>query len=268
MDAPEKRYHVPAVARVMSLIELLADVRGPMGVSAIAAQLGIPKSSCYTILSTLQECGYAARHHDQRWSLTLKSYAVGNRVAASFDLLAPARPILETLVEETGLTAHLGLYDDTGVSYALKVDSPGMVRFDTFPGKAASLHLTAIARAIAANLPADELAQLLRSHPFEGGTERAPHTEEEFAVILERTRRMGVAFEDEEETEGVCCVAAPVFGGDGHVRAAVGSTALTSQVRAITVESLGEQVRAAAGEVTRALGGTPDETKPMTIPVR
>src|SRR3954451_22422406 len=135
-------YFVPAVARALALIELLATKSAPQGVTAIAAELGIPKSSCFSILSTLESSGYARGHADQTCSLTLKPYAVGTRVAANFDILTIAKPVLEQLAEQTGMTAHLGLVDDAGVSYAQRVDPAGFIRFDTSPGKPASLHLT------------------------------------------------------------------------------------------------------------------------------
>jgi DNA-binding IclR family transcriptional regulator len=248
------KYFVPAIARALGVIEYLSTQDGPLGVTAIAAELGIAKSTCFSVLSTLETAGYVRRGHDQTWALTLKPYVVGTRVAARVDVLSLAKPVLEQLAGATQMTAHLALADDATVTYAQKVDAPGLIRFDTYPGKDASLHLTAVARAIAAHMDPDRLARRLESYSFEGGTARAVHDADEFRVRLARVRRLGYAFEDEEETEGVCCLAAPVFGADGSVRAAVGLAALTSQIRSASLDATAEQVKLAASTIGDSLG--------------
>ena len=71
------RYRVPAAARTLSLLEFLASAREPQGVSAVARRLGIPKSSCFALLSTLEEADYVRRNARDEWALTLKIYHVG-----------------------------------------------------------------------------------------------------------------------------------------------------------------------------------------------
>jgi DNA-binding IclR family transcriptional regulator len=195
-----KSYHVPAVARALSIIEFLADYREPQGVSAIARGLGIPKSSCFTILSTLESEGYV-------------------------------EPILESLRDKTGLTTQLALFDGRTVRYALKVEPPqSFVRFNTDPGHLASWHLTAAAKAVAAMLPRNELETALRNYKFEGGTERAARSRSAYNAQLDRTRELGYALEDQEETMGVRCVAAPVVDASGRCVGAISVTGLVTQL--------------------------------------
>lgn len=252
-DGSEPHYAIPAVERALGVIELLAGRSERLGVTAIARELGIPKSSCFSILSTLETAGYVMRQSDQTWSLTLKVYFVGMRAGQSVDILAVAKPVLERLAAKTQLTTHLGLRDGAGVVYAQKIEPPGFVRFETYPGKRASLHLTALARAIVANLPAAEQEQILHGYRFEGGTTRAVTARKEFDRLLGETCRHGYAFEQEEETSGVSCVAAPVFGHSGAVVAAVGVTGLASQVKPASVDELAAQVMADAHAITELL---------------
>ncbi|MCW2950999.1 MAG: hypothetical protein JWQ48_169 [Conexibacter sp.] len=243
------KYYVPAVGRALQIVELLAQSGEPLGVSAVARELNMPKSSCFNVLSTLEACGYVKRHADQTWSLTLKVVVVGAQAGRSLDVLSFAKPVLERLAHSTGMPAHLALPDQSGVVYAEKVDAPGFIRFETYPGKQASLHLTALARAIAAHLETDDLGRLMDRHQFEGGTERAVHSREEFVKRLQETRDRGYAYEQEEETLGVCCVAAPVFDGGRHVLGAVGVTGLSAQLGPDHVDEIGGQVTAAAAEL-------------------
>jgi IclR family transcriptional regulator, acetate operon repressor len=71
---------------------------------------------------------------------------------------------------------------------------------------------------------------------------------------------VGYAFEDEEETDGVCCIAAAAFGLDGRVVGAVGTTALSSQIKAASVESVARRVQAAADEISSAYANSVPST--------
>lgn len=253
-EALATRYRVPAAARALALLEFLADQSDPFGVSVIARRVSIPKSSAFSLLLTLEEAGYVRRNEHDQWALTHRLYHAGMRAARNLDILAIAPPILRNLCAKTTLTAHLAIFERDEAVYALKAETVGMVRFDTYPGKPAALHLTAVGRAIAAVLPEDELANLLDGYDFSGGTHRALRTLDEFAKALEDVRSQGFAFEDEEETTGVSCVAAPVTYAEGQSVAAIGVTALAAQIDELTLGSVGKSVIDAAASLSHLLG--------------
>ena len=185
------------------MIELLAEAKGAHGVSEIARQLSIPKSSCFGLLTTLEAAGYARRNANEEWSATLRVYHVGIATARKVEVLVVAQPIVDELCDSTGLTAHLGVFDGRSVTYALKAEPPaGLVRFDTYPGKPASLHLTAIGRAIAAALPSRELESLLDGYDFSGGQNSRIRSRSGFLAELEIVRNQSYAFEDEKKRWG------------------------------------------------------------------
>jgi DNA-binding IclR family transcriptional regulator len=247
------RYRVPAAARTLALLEFLAGAREPHGVSALARRLGIPKSSCFSLLATLEEAGYVRRTANDEWTLTLRIYHLGLSAAQNVDILLVALPILNELCDSTGLTSHLGIFEGGSIVYALKVDPPeGMVKFDTQPGKVASVHLTAIGRATASVLADRDLDQLLDGYEFVGGDNSRIHNRESFMAELHRVRQRGFCFENEEETFGVSCIAAPVSYGAGE-GAAVGITALTVQVQEQSVESISSRVMRAAASLSALL---------------
>jgi DNA-binding IclR family transcriptional regulator len=225
-------YRAPAVARALALIEFLADSPEPQKLSTIARELGAPKSSCFTILSTLETAGYVRQDEgDDAWALTLRLYYLGMKTAEAADVVPIAEPLLERLRDKTRMTTHLGLIDDSRtIRYALKVNSQNFVRFDTDPGTRASLHLTAIARAILANLPRDARDNMLRGYRFEGGTERAFRSKREFDAELDLVRERGFALEDQEDFLGVRCIAAPVFASGDRCIGAVGVLGLVAEL--------------------------------------
>jgi DNA-binding IclR family transcriptional regulator len=248
------RYRVPAAARTLAVLEFLSTAREPQGVSAVARRLRIPKSSCFALLSTLEEAGYARRNARDEWALTLRIYHVGVSAAQNVDIMVVAQPILNDLCDATGLTAHLGLFDGNSIIYALKVDPPGrMVKFDTYPGKQASAHLTAIGRAVASVLSERDLEALLDGYEFTPGDNSQIRDRDSFMAELQAVRRHGFAFENEEETFGVACLAAAVLYAGGAAAAAVGVTALAPQIHEASVETVSAQVMKAAGWLSALL---------------
>jgi len=245
------RYRVPAAARVLTLLEFLAAAPEPLGISATARQLGIPKSSCFALMTTLEQAGYARRNDRDEWTPTLRVYHVGVSAAKNVDLQVLAQPLLQELCEETGLTAHVGLFDGSSILYALKAEPPaGIVRFETHPGKRASPHLTAIGRAVAAAMGKGDLDVLLDGYQFTGGEHPKIRSRSAYVAEIRRVRARGYAIEDQEETSGVVCVAAPVFYASP---AAIGVAALAGQIQEKTFEAVIESVTGAADRLSRKL---------------
>ena len=251
------RYHVPAIERAVAVLELLAENRDDPTLSQIARELGIPKSSCLTILSTLESVGYVTRDARDVWSLTLRMYHIGMKRARSLDILTLARPVLQKLRDKTGLTTHLALADPQGAVYALKVNAPGLIQFDTYPGKRASLHLTAVGCLVAAYMSPEQRRSCLANYRFEGGAGSAISSRKAFAERLNDVCARGYAFEDGEEVAGVRCIAAPVLDHAGRIVAAVGITGLIEQVRDRCVPELALETISAGRALAETLDGQP-----------
>jgi DNA-binding IclR family transcriptional regulator len=67
-------------------------------------------------------------------------------------------------------------------------------------------------------------------------------------------RERGYAIDDEENSLGARCIAAPVFDHLGRVVAAVGVSGSTGQVNRASVKKIAEMVRASALKVSHHLG--------------
>jgi IclR family acetate operon transcriptional repressor len=71
---------------------------------------------------------------------------------------------------------------------------------------------------------------------------------------LQAIREAGVAYDREESAVGVVCAAAPVFGADGLVVAALSATGRTER---LDIERMAPAVRTAALTLSRALAAGP-----------
>ena len=71
-------------------------------------------------------------------------------------------------------------------------------------------------------------------------------------------RRLGYTWEMEEGEMGVACVAAPLFGQQGEVVAAVSATGTIQQIPKNRVATTGALVKKYAHLMSARLGGSPD----------
>jgi DNA-binding IclR family transcriptional regulator len=255
-DTRAERAPSPAVDRALTILETLVTSESPLTLTALAAAAGVPLATCASIVQTLEQRGYAARRVVGRshfWRPTLKLNGLAAELVRRVDLSTLAQPFLRRLVEETQMPAHIGVLEGTLVIYAAKVGAPGMVQFNTYPGKTAPYNLTALGRAIAAYLPEERLTPLL-SHLVTGSGPRAKRvSEQEMRAELAAIRERGFSVEDEEEDAGIGCVAAPFFDAHDQVVGSIGVTGFVDEVRGGKLDKNAAAVLRQSRELSREM---------------
>jgi len=238
----------PSTDRALTVLETLIGAEEPLTLTALAREARIPLATCAAIVQTLEQRGYATRRIVGRshfWRPTLRLYSLSTRLIRAVDPSQTAQPHLRRLCDQLGLPAHLGVLEGRNVVYVAKAAAPGLIQFDTFPGKVSAFHLTALGRAIAAHLPAAELRVLTAgSLPGGAGPKSRGSGARWLKAELDLTHDRGYAVEDEEEQADIGCIAAPVFDAAEHVAYAVGVTGFAREL-------LGEKLDAAVDAVTR-----------------
>lgn len=255
-DSNPDRAPSPAVDRTLTVLEMLAASETPMTLSALAAAAGVPLATCASIVQTLERRGYAARRVVGRshfWRLTMKLNGLAAELGRRVDLPSLAQPFLRRLVDETRMPAHIGVLEGDLVIYAAKVGAPGMVQFNTYPGKTAPYNLTALGRAIAAHLPEDQLEPLL-SRLAPGAGPRAKRVSMlDLRTRLATVRELGYAVEDEEEDAGIGCIASPFFDAQDNVVGSIGITGFADQVRGANLARNAKSVVRMGRELSREM---------------
>lgn len=215
-DEPTKvKYSAPAIGRAFELIELIAANKSAK-FTEIVQKLGIPKSSAHVILANLEDLGYIYRDSEANYRLTAK---LKNLMVTSFDgqdsneiVRIAAKKHLIKLKDETGLSVHLAMRDGVNVLYLEKIEADNFIRFDTYIGKRAPLHLTAVGKAILSAMSMDNVSVLADSFNFKEGPKGTLKNLDELSKQLEAFRKLGYAIEDQEEAAGVRCIAAHLPG--------------------------------------------------------
>ncbi len=236
------------------MLELLSDSPQGMKFADVCTQMSLAKSSAFVLLENLETLGYIEKTAEGRYRTTLRLFQLGSKVLNHLDIRQIALPHMSALRNKTGFPVHLAVIDGADVVYLEKVETSGFVRFDTYIGKRAPVHLTAVGKAIAAYLPEHQVEHIIAARGLGGGTEKAVTTPAEFKESLRAIRQLGYALDDEEEVLGVRCIGAPVRDHTGKVTASISIIALHRELPAARFSTYSEQVIEAANRISAALG--------------
>lgn len=235
-----------AAGRALTLAEL-----------SVAADLN--KATTLRLLAPFCDTGLVARGPDGRYRLGVRSATLGEAYLAGLDLRAVAVPILDRLVQRTGETAHVVVFDEPDVVYVQKVDSPSAIRMHSRVGARMPAHCTGVGKAMLAHLPAPVVDRVI-AHGLPARTPRTLTDPAALADDLERIRARGWAIDDVENEPEIRCVAAPIFDRSGAVTAACSLSGPQSRITRQRTKELGPLIAAAAAEISRQLGA-PDLTE-------
>jgi DNA-binding IclR family transcriptional regulator len=247
----ERSSSVPALDRALTVLECIAQSRKGFSVSELSRRLTLPKSSVHLILRTFERRGYLQKQRTGgRYRFGMKLMSLGHLALDGVELRDEARPILERLVRETGLTAHLGILERGEIVIIERIDAASPIRVVSFVGRRMKLHSTAVGKALAAFLPRAEIDAQMAQAPLEPQNERTIASPEAFQRELDQIRGRGYAFNDEEDELGVRAVGAAIRDADGASLAAVSVVGTTGQLPLERVEAVGVAVREAANEIS------------------
>ena len=256
-DMSRRDYHVPNLDRALCIMEKLAEAPRGLNRNEIAAATGCSPNMVYRIMMTLTDAGWSYRNADTgvyRLSRRLLDLAVAG--SDEYSLSAAAWPEMCALRDETGVTVMLGTITSSGEGLLLETaESRAPLRFSVDRGfRTSDLHGGAGWKSIMAFLPEDERDSLLGRLSYRRVTATTITSRAALEKALERVRTRGYAEDDGELTEGVHCLAAPIFDRTGRP---VGTLSLSAPAEQLPVRDFGKRARAvmaACAAVSAKLG--------------
>ena len=244
-----------AVERALSIFELIAESQNGLSNSDLSRRLQIPKSSASYILRVLEKRHYLQRDERGKYRLGLKLVSLTRDALTHLDIREIAKPILEQFLQKSRLAeAHLAVLDNGRAVYVEKVESQSFVKMDIWVGHRLPIHTTAIGKALVAYLPESETLQILSLRGMEKKTRKSINNPQKYLRELEKVRQFGFAIDDEENAEGVRCVASPIFDANGKVTAALGTSTIIMQLNETQLPKVVEMIKDAAAKVSQRLG--------------
>ncbi len=247
------QYILQSVDNALQLIEILCETE-EIGVTQIAKELGIGKSTAFRLLATLENWGYIRKNEESsRYRLGMKFAHVGTIVLNRQEIVRYSRPFLEDLSKAFNETAHLViLEDDFNVRFVDKVKGNALMHMESFVGAKKPSYCTATGKALLASEPVEKVLQYLRKQGIEKLTEHTITSEEALLSELEEVRQQGYAVDAEESEIGLTCYAAPIYNNSGKAIAAISLSGPTTRMK-INSKEITETIKDIAKRISKSL---------------
>lgn len=212
--------------KMLVMLEYLAEQREPIRLLDISKDLGVNVSTALRFLTALINKGYVTQEEGtSRYYLTYKICALANRISVHMDIRSIAKPYMEQLSQLFGESVCLAIEENRKVVYIEVVEGSGqMLRTMQRIGNVAPMHCTGIGKLLLLNYSDADLDQLIEKEGLERCTEYTLTSKPRLVEELDRIRRQGVAYDNEECELGARCVAGPVYDSNGKVIAGVSVT--------------------------------------------
>lgn len=245
---------VQSVDRAISVLEILAR-RGEAGVSEVAAEIDVHKSTAFRLLGALEGRGLVEQATDRgKYRLGFGLIPLAGAVSDRLDVTRQGRPVCERLATELGETINVAVLQE---GWAVNVDQalgPSTVSTHNWIGRLTPLHCTSSGKILLAHLPAPRRAALLAASGMEQLTSytvtAAPGLDAELADV----RARGYAVAVEEYEVGLNAVAAPVFDRAGEVVAALSVSGPSYRLTEERMTGLITPLTAGAAEISTRMG--------------
>lgn len=207
------------LGKVVAVLEAFTPEDHELSLAELTSRTGLAKPTLHRMLGDLIGARLVERT-PVGYRLGRHLFELGMRASVERRLLEVAVPFLQDLYERTHETVHLGVREGHEVVYVSKIGSHRQASTPSRVGGRMPLHCTAIGKALLAHGGPEMRRQVLT-----GALERrTPRTLTAPGLLdrqLDRVLESGVAFELEESTVGVLCIAAPVLDADDLPIAAV-----------------------------------------------
>lgn len=226
--------------RIMSLIkafrilELFDPNTTELSLTQISRQLGIPKSTLLNFVRTLEGEGYLTKNHaSQNYQLGIKFMKLGYNVRSTLPVIPYALPLMEDLCDQTKSNIYLTTHVDGIVLYLEGLYSNRRTTKYSIAGKTLPMHVTASGKCMLSYLPDGEFTRILEKYPLSASTRYTITDRTLLCEEIARTRELGYALDNEEETLGVRCLSMAVRDPNGYP---VGALSISSSVLQMTDE--------------------------------
>lgn len=200
-----------SVGKALALLNAFDSSSTVLGVTELARFAGMPKSTSYRLLVALETGGFVERD-GTNYRLAARLFELGNLLphCRPSNLRDIALPYLSDLYELSHETVHLATVDGLDVLYLEKIYGHNPVRSPSHVGKRVAAHCAAIGKAILAQSDETVISSVIRNglRPRTPRTIVLPHV---FRSVLKTSRAEGVAYDHEEASVGLSCVAAPIM---------------------------------------------------------
>lgn len=205
----ETNKSVQSVERTFKIIGIMSNYK-EISIKALYEKSGLAKATVFRLLNTLLGLGYVYKNSaTEMYGLSPKFLKISSKILENFDIRNTLRPFLEELSALCGETVHLVEQNGKNVVYIDKFEAAkSSIRMVSRIGMSLSMPNTAVGKAILAELTDPEIKEIWDKCEIKKRTKNTITDWDTFIKRIEEVRKTGYGVDNEENEEGVFCIAA------------------------------------------------------------
>ncbi|HEX3782822.1 MAG TPA: IclR family transcriptional regulator [Pseudonocardiaceae bacterium] len=244
---------VQSVDRAVAVLELLAS-RGPVGITEIAGELGVHKSTASRLVSVLEGRGLVEQLGQRgKYVIGFGVVRLAGAAIGRLDLATLGLPICQGLADQLGETVNIAVIDDAVAVNITQARGAAAVSAQNWIGQRTPLHATSSGKVLLANLEPARRKEIVNGVL----AEYTPDTVTDPVALnaeLDEVVALGYATTFEELEIGLHAVAAPIIGAGGRVVAAMSASGPAYRLPRSQISSITVDLIAAATDLSAQLG--------------
>ncbi len=241
----------PGVHAALSVLEALV-ARAPLGLSELASELKIPKSSLYRVCAVLMERGWLLRNSDGRFVLGIRAFGLTAQ-SAEYPIVRAFRGIAADLLTRHNETVCLAVLDGDESTFIAIEETTHAVRLVTHVGSRTSAFASASGRVILADLSPAVVMARFAGRQLVTPTGRRLRDVNELLEILQHVHGTGYAENQDETAVGLHAISVPVRNRARMVIAALTMCVPTSRMTPARRQTLIADLREAGSKFSESV---------------
>jgi len=224
------------VEKGLEILDIVVKFGRAVRFSEILEVSPYPKATLHRFLQTLTNQGVLSYDTERRiYSPGMRLVRIAHHAWNQSSLAPRAEPFLESLAADVKETVHLAQMENSRVVFVAKKTPPEGFQTMARSGRRSPAHCTGVGKAMLAFMNPELREVALSRQTYENFTPATHAGPESLLKELETIRKAGIAFDREEHERGMISVAAPIFGGGGHV---IGALSVVTSTFRMSLEEL------------------------------
>ncbi|KOV83428.1 IclR family transcriptional regulator [Nocardia sp. NRRL S-836] len=252
MSNSDSAAQVQSVDRAISVLELLAH--GEAGITEIAGELGVHKSTVSRLVSVLEARGLVEQLGERgKYAIGFGVVRLAGAATGRMDLTKLGQPVCQSLADEFGETVNIAVHDAGVAINITQARGSAAISAVNWIGQRTPLHATSSGKVLLAHLPLTEQKRLA-ALPLDRYTENTVTNPDRLLAELATVAVQGYAACFEELELGLHAVAVPIRGHRGEVVAAMSASGPSYRLTRTRVAAIVPSMSGAAADLSAQLG--------------
>ncbi|MDD4315748.1 MAG: IclR family transcriptional regulator [Clostridia bacterium] len=234
---------------------LFLSSKKSVGVTELAEELQVNKSTAFRVLETLRQFNMAEQNKStSKYKLGPAVLKLSEQLYKNLNIISIARPHMQRISEEVGESVHLCILSNDSAVVIEQIMTSSRLTVNAKIGNKEPLHSSSVGKCLIAFSSPQVISQITDGMAFEKFSEKTIASKEDFFAELEKVRQRGYAIDDGEISEDIRCIAVPIFNYLNEVTYSMGVSGPTSRMTAGKIESIAANLIRTGGIISAQLG--------------